>query len=166
LLHFSSAAAAADHAVRELESGKYAGANFLCADQHHAFVVQFAEALQVNELSPGLHLMTNWALDDRTDDRQLLARYLFAARFPHSVDSFLERSAEICRQGPDAQGRFGIVLRGADRGTVSSTILALTRDPQRAVLWYADGAPDEVGYQDLSAALRELLSESQLTRSA
>lgn len=160
LLNCSTAAEAGQLAVTELESGNYAGANFLCVDAHHAMVVQYAEDLRVVELPPGLHLMTNWALDDRTDERQLLARYLFAARFPNSADAFIQRALEVCRYRAEEPGRLGIVLRTADRGTVSSTIMAVSREPQRARFLFADGAPDEAEYRDLSADLRELLTVS------
>lgn len=158
LLLCGSAQESIDLAVAELSTGHYAGANFLCADARRAFIVQYEETLNVTELAPGLHLMTNWAVDDRTDERQLFARFLFAKRYPNSPDTFLETAAEICRQGPVGPQGPTIILRAEDRGTVSSTLMAITKRVEDSKFLYADGAPDQVEYQDFSTSLRELLT--------
>jgi uncharacterized protein with NRDE domain len=161
LLNCGNASEAIDFAVRELVTNRYAGANFLCADQERAAVIQAADQLKVLDLRPGLHLITNGDLDDRTEERQLLARYLFAARFPSSAERFLTLAAEILAQGPDAQGGPTIVLRGEDRGTVSSTLLALTRPREKSVFRYAAGPPDRTAHADLSPLMHELFAPAE-----
>ena len=51
-----------------------------------------------------------------------------------------------------------MVIRGDDRGTVSSTLLALGKKPRDAIYQYADGAPDQSKYEDYSPLLRDILS--------
>jgi hypothetical protein len=51
-----------------------------------------------------------------------------------------------------------MVLRGADYGTVSSTLIALGAKPRDAIYQYADGPADEARYEDYSPLLRDILS--------
>jgi uncharacterized protein with NRDE domain len=158
LLNCAHAAEAVELAVREFESGRYAGANFLCVDERTAAVVQYAQGLNVVKLPPGLHLLSNVDLDNRADERQLLARYLLASRFPNSPAAFVERVSEILSQPPAPQQRAPIVLRGQGRGTVSSVVIAVAKRRTASVFKYADGPPDQTPYQDLSSLVREVLS--------
>ena len=51
-----------------------------------------------------------------------------------------------------------MVLRSNDRGTVSSTLLALGLKPRDAIYQFASDAPDETRYEDYSPMLRDILS--------
>ena len=51
-----------------------------------------------------------------------------------------------------------MVIRGRDRGTVSSTLLALGKKPRDAIYQFAAGAPDQTKYEDYSPLLRDILS--------
>jgi hypothetical protein len=51
-----------------------------------------------------------------------------------------------------------MVIRGADYGTVSSTLLALGPKPRDAIYQHADGPADEARYEDYSPMLRDILS--------
>jgi hypothetical protein len=51
-----------------------------------------------------------------------------------------------------------MVVRGKDRGTVSSTLIALGKKPRDAIFQYASGSPDESRYEDYSPMLRDILS--------
>ena len=82
---------------------------------------------------------------------------MFAGSAFSDVATFLAAARGVCRQGPDGQGR-SIVLRRAERGTVSSTLLAVTDNPRDAVCEFAAGAPDLVPYFDYSNDLRRLLA--------
>ena len=63
------------------------------------------------------------------------------------------------REGPtSAPGRPSMVIREQDRGTVSSTLLALGKKPRDAIYQYADGPPDQAKYEDYSPLLRDILS--------
>jgi hypothetical protein len=158
LLNCANATEAAGLAKRELATGRYAGANFLCADPGSAFLIQHADSTDIVPLSPGLHLFSNTALDDRADARQCFARFELASHFPSSASAFCEEAGRVWRLPADANGNGGVVLRGEDRGTVSSTILLLAANGQESVYRYADGPPDTTGYADLSWLARELFA--------
>jgi hypothetical protein len=51
-----------------------------------------------------------------------------------------------------------MVIRGSEKGTVSSTLLALGKKPRDAIYQFAAGAPDETKYEDYSPLLRDILS--------
>jgi hypothetical protein len=104
-----------------------------------------------------LHIITNGDLNDPMDRRIALARRLLDGSVT-SITQFLEKARQTCARGPDASGDT-IVLRRENRGTVSSTLLALTRQPQDSVYLYAPGPPDVTPYDDYSTDLREMLSK-------
>jgi hypothetical protein len=51
-----------------------------------------------------------------------------------------------------------MVLKDSDRGTVSSTLLALGKKPRDAIYQFANGSPDQAKYEDFSPLLRDILS--------
>ena len=79
---------------------------------------------------------------------------------PATRASFVETAERVCRQGLDGKGR-SIIVRRPERGTVSSTILALTLDPHRAIYRFAPYAPDRATYDDYSVVLRGLLRRGE-----
>lgn len=160
LLNLPRAEDAADAALAELERAPYAGVNVLAADADGAWVVHAGRSLHRARLAPGLHVLTNGDVDDDRDARCALARDRLGERF-RDEEEFLARAAEVCRTGPDESGRTTIVLRGPDRGTVSSTLLALGPEERRRRWLYADGPPDVAEYADLSDELRRCLEEGR-----
>ena len=156
LLEFATAADAADHARRELLGGYYAGANYVVADARFGSIFEAGDDLVETPLTPGLHLVTNGSANDRHDSRQELAREMFAAAAVSDVASFLVTARRVCMQGPDAQSR-SIIVRLPERGTVSSTLLAITAHADEAVCHFAPGPPDVTPYQDYTSELRRLL---------
>jgi uncharacterized protein with NRDE domain len=112
LLGFDRPADAAGWARAELSREGYGGCNFLIARAQEAIIVQApgARRISVRSLEPGTHAMTNLDIDDRADPR---------IRFVHSkldpVD-FLSSATRICRDP-------AIVIAGAERGTVSSSVV-------------------------------------------
>ena len=157
LLEQATLADAAAHVRRELLSGDYAGANFVLATAEAGFLFEAGDELCETPLPPGLHLVTNGPANDPHDPRQQLVREMFAAAPPRDVASFLDTAQRVCRQGADAAGR-SVVLRRPERGTVSSTLLALPTDSAEAVYLFAGASPDVAPYDDYSQALRQLLS--------
>ena len=152
-------AAEAIHLAREqLETRRYAGANYICADAERAAVVHAGETLEVVPLEPGHHLMTNCDLDDMCDERQDRAREFLAGAKISGVEPFLDFATQLCTMGPDGSGRLGVIRRGLGVGTVSSTLIVLAREPAESVYRHAEGPPDENPYEDYSASLRELLA--------
>jgi uncharacterized protein with NRDE domain len=158
MLNFETAVKAADYAAKELRADKYAGANFLCADARNAMVVHGADEVQIVELSPGLHIVSQNDMDNLADERQELVRRLLTLQRLDSAVAFLAVASRTFARKPDAEGRRGVVLCGPDFGTVSSTLISLPKKMHNAVYHYAPGPPSECGYDDLSALLRQVLS--------
>ncbi len=154
LLACRFAAEAAHLAFTELSRGRYAGANYLCADATSALAVHGGDRLSVVAIEAGLHLMTNADLDDPHDERLALARRLLRPGAPATIEEFLEAGRRVCTAE-------GIVLRGPDRGTVSSSLVAVTAAAADAVYYHAAGPPDRTPYGDCSAALREVLMHQE-----
>lgn len=158
MLRCRSASEAIELAIAELKTGRYAGANYICADASHGAVLHSGERIDVVELEPGRHLMTNCDLDDCCDQRQAHAWDFLGDTIATSVGDFLSTARGLCALRADGSDRPGIVRRGVGVGTVSSTLVALTSRPEESIYHYADGAPDEHPYKDYSQVLRQLLA--------
>ena len=158
LLDLRSAREAASHAARELRSGAYAGANYVCADGRYAAVVYGGNRVEVVELTPGLHVITNGNIDDPKDERHEFIRRMLTLQTLDSSVTFLAVASRAFSRKPDAEGRRGVVMLGSEFGTVSSTLLSLPRKIQHAVYQYSPGPPCNCPYDDLSALLRQVLS--------
>ncbi len=141
LLRCTTAAAAADLAEREFQSGRYLGANYLVADPLEAIVIHGGDRIERVPLSPGLHVLTNGDVDDPGDARQNLARSMLRTANYQSTEEFIAAAQAVCRhhandQGEQQSGRdetrdeeggqdVSIIIRRPDRGTVSSSIITL-----------------------------------------
>ena len=158
LLACTSAAEATALALAELKTGRYAGANFACFDRRTAAVVHGGDEIEVVALEAGVHLLTNGDVNDPHDFRQRFARQFLARSYPNTPRSFIDHTAKLLRQGPDELGQPTIILRGPDRGTVSSTILAVTQGNEPARYLHSSGAPDLHSYEDYSELLQEVIS--------
>ena len=154
LLGMSSAAEAVDRGVKEVEQDRYAGCNIVCADEERAVVIQAGDWLRVRNLPPGLHVLTNGDLNDATD-RRLAHVAHWLRQFPYRIaDDCIKALKEICAQHePDAPP---VCFRLAERGTVSSSIVALRRPLDRSTYLHAQGPPDQTPYEDYSHLLRSL----------
>jgi uncharacterized protein with NRDE domain len=154
LLAFPTAQAAVEHAVRELDRGMYAGCNFVCADASSAAVIHAGDWLRVRPLPPGLHVLTNADVNDATDDRVVHVLGWLASHNGPSAGQWLDALREVCaHHEPDHPP---ICFRLADRGTVSSGVIALRSSLARSAWWHAQGPPDRTPYADCSHLLREL----------
>jgi uncharacterized protein with NRDE domain len=114
LLGFERPEEAVRFARTELASGGFGGCNYLIAGRDAAFVVQAPGARRIRDvaLSPGIHAMTNLDVDDPEDPRiRLVAARLDPLEFPASA-------GRICRDER-------IVIPGAERGTISSSLVAI-----------------------------------------
>jgi uncharacterized protein with NRDE domain len=154
LLGCASAAAAVELATRELDTGRYAGCNFLCADAERAVVLEGADWLRVRPLPPGLHVLTNRDVNDASDVRAGYALWWLGQGQYAVAAQCVEALQELCRQRGD--DRPPMCLHGPDRGTVSSTVVALRSSLARSTYLHAQGPPDAVPYTDYSGLLREL----------
>ncbi len=158
LLGMPTAKEAAQVAAEELATGAYAGANYICGDADYAAVVYGGNRIEVVELSPGLHLITNGNLNDPHDQRHEFIQRMLTLHTLDSAVTFLAVTSRAFSRKPDVAGRRGVVLTGAEYGTVSSTLLSLPAKLQQSVYQYAPGPPCDVSYDDLSALLRQVLS--------
>jgi uncharacterized protein with NRDE domain len=149
----TSARDAVDRAVRELDQGRYAGCNLLCADADGAAVIEASDWLRVRPLPPGVHVVTNHDVNDSHDARVAHALgWLNERGYSHGQEC-VKALKELCAQA--GNGGPPVCFRLADRGTVSSSILAL-RPPADGVYLHAQGPPDRTRYADYSHLLREI----------
>ncbi|HMB02978.1 MAG TPA: NRDE family protein [Isosphaeraceae bacterium] len=112
LLGFDGPSKAVQFARGELAEGGFGGCNYLIANGEAAVIVQAPGSRRITArgLTPGIHAMTNLDLDDGDDPR---------IRFVHEnlePEQFVASARRICRDER-------IVIRGLERGTVSSSLI-------------------------------------------
>jgi uncharacterized protein with NRDE domain len=154
LLACDSATAAVEMARRALDGGDYAGCNVVCADGESAAVIHAADWLRVRLLPPGIHVLSNRDVDDASDPRVLYALDWLGRREYGCRQQVITALEELCAHsggnGP------ALCFRGADRGTVSSSIIAVTAPLAGGAYLHAQGPPDVTPYADYSHLLRQL----------
>jgi uncharacterized protein with NRDE domain len=158
LLRANSARHAVDIAMEELTANKYDGVNFMIADYESAWAVHGGDDPNVSELIEGLNIISSYDLNDLRDERQKLARRLLTLQTLDSAVKFLAVASKAFARPPAAPDRPGMVVRGKERGTVSSTLIALGKKPRDAIFQYANGTPETARYEDYSPLLRDILS--------
>ncbi|GHT44927.1 hypothetical protein FACS189454_03580 [Planctomycetales bacterium] len=166
LLSMFSVEEAVEHAVKELESGVYAGCNFLCADQTSGFAIHGGDDIYTQKLRPGLHVLSENPLDDVRDARQEYARRQLTLQRIDSAVSFFAIASRTFARPANAAGKLGLIVRKGKLATVSSILLSLTEKSPRSVMQYADGSPDVRVYEDVSALLRQVLSTDKAAKAA
>ncbi len=164
LLELCTAKEASAHAAKELSRGIYAGANYVCADGRYAAVVHGGNTVEVVELTPGLHVLSDGNIDDPRDPRHEFVRRMLTLHTLDSAVTFLAVASRVFGRKVDDEGRRGVVLSGVESGTVSSTLLSLPRKVQHAVYQYAPGPPCDCAFDDLSALLRQVLSAERMRK--
>jgi len=97
-------------------------------------------------------------LNDPRDERAEMARRLLTLQMLDSPVKFLAIASKVFARAPSQPGRPSMVIRGKERGTVSSTLLSLGLKPRDAIYQFANGAPDQAKYEDYSPLLRDILS--------
>ncbi|MBM4004566.1 MAG: NRDE family protein [Planctomycetes bacterium] len=158
LLRANSARHAMSLAMDELSTGKYEGVNFVCADAESGWVVHGGDDLNVSELEEGLSILCAGDVNDPRSERGKLARRLLTLQTLDSPVKFLAVASKVFARPPSAPDRPGMILRGSEKGTVSSTLIALGKKPRDAIFQYAPAAPDKSKYEDYSPLLRDILS--------
>jgi len=166
LLGCQNAEEALDMAQRELLTGCYAGANYVCVDRMSGGVVHGGDEVDVEQFSPGLHIFSENRVNDRNDYRQEFVRRLLTLQRIDSAISFFAVASRAFSSNPDASGKMGILVKKPNRQTVSSMLVSLTEKTQRSVMQYAAGSPDMCPYEDISALLRQVLSTDRAARAA
>lgn len=164
MLNFRSPKEAAEMALKELQTGNYAGVNYICADANHGYIVYGGAEISMQEIGPGLHMFTNGKMDDYNDERQeYVRRQLTLQRLDSSV-TFLAIASKTFSRKPDPNGRRGIVISEGDVQTVSSLLLSLPQKGHGAVLQCTPTSPAESRFEDVSALLRQVLSTDRNSR--
>ena len=154
----NEAAAQAAERLAALPARAYNPFNLLVADGQDAFVAVYQDEVHVTELAPGAHVIGNADPDSREHPK--VGRILAAAEkvaVGPSEDA-LSRLAGIAR-GHDGGGDNRLAdtcIHAGGYGTRCSTLLrrGLDRDEDR--LLFADGAPCENEYRDLTPLLGAL----------
>lgn len=157
LLAFRTVADASAEALRQLREGSFAGCNLLLATREVATVIEFGEELQCTPLSPGLHLITNAALNDPNDPRIARVRRELAQAARTSPGEWGLAAQRICMLRRDADLP-AIRLDGPVRGTVSSTILTLSDQPGDSHFRHASFANHDTSYADYTSAFHGLIA--------
>jgi hypothetical protein len=165
LLAGRTAHVAHDRALDELDRREYAGCNLLAADATGAYVVQSGESLRSCPLSPGIHVVTAKGLNETTDARTAYAlAQLTRFRCRHAND-WLVRLPRVLGDHGDSDG-LPICLHAADRGTVSSSIVALPDDLNQAQWLHAQGPPCRTSFADYSQLFTQLTIPHDSSRAA
>ena len=160
LLGLPSAAEASRHAARALQSGVYAGCNFLCVDRDEAVVLQAGDWLRIRPLPPGVHILSNRDVNDPTDRRVVYSTAWLAGHDLSNSQSALNALARLCSSAEPADAP--LCFHGKKRGSVSSSLIALRQGPHGelslpgSTYLHAQGPPDTVPYMDVSHLLRTL----------
>ncbi|HTU18202.1 MAG TPA: NRDE family protein [Gemmataceae bacterium] len=159
MLGCPSAAAALDLGIAALEQNRYAGANFLCADASRAVVIQAGDWLRVKPLPPGIHVLANRDVNDASDARVTYARSWLNGRPYATAADCMRALAQLCaQQEPDDPP---MCFRDYDRGTVSSSIVALRGTLTDSSYLHAQGAPCQTPYADYGYLLHDLRTKAE-----
>lgn len=144
------------YALRELKRLPFAGCNLVIAGRSQGMVIEAGEALIAKPLEPGVQLITNGDLNAPDDRRIARVRSELAAAVGLNLDAWLTLAVRLCGARAD-HDLPAICLEKADRGTVSSTLLALPHRIVDSRYLYAPGPPSRIPYDDYSPLLTELL---------
>lgn len=144
--------------MEELTTHRYEGLNLIICDAESGWVIHSDEDQEVLQLEEGLNIVGSQNVNDPLDERVRLAHRLLTLQMLDSPVKFLAVASKVFARSPTPQGRPSMIIRGADYGTVSSTLIALSPKPRDAIFQYSAGAPDEAKYEDYSPMLRDILS--------
>jgi hypothetical protein len=158
MLRAASAHDAMTMCMEELHTGKYNGANYICADAESGWVVHGGDEINAVALQEGLNIISNADLNDPRDGRVQLAHRLLTLQTLDSPVKFLAIASKVFARPPAGPGRPSIVIREPGFGTVSSTLISLGKKPRDAIYQFAAGPPDRTRHEDCSPLLRDILS--------
>ena len=158
ILRSGSAREGLDLAMEELHNGHFRGANYVIADSESGWVVHAGNDLNACELNQGLSIVTDSDVNGARDARGAMAQRLLTLQTLDSPVKFLAVASKVLARSPIAPDRPSMVVRDANFGTVSSTLIAVGKKPRDAIYQYSNGAPDAAKYEDYSPMLRDILS--------
>jgi uncharacterized protein with NRDE domain len=158
VLKAGSSRSAVEKALDEFQKHQFEACNLVIADRDQAFAIHHETENEVVDLHPGLNIIGARNMNDPRDERVQLANRLLTLQTLDSPVKFLAVASKVFARSPNPLARASMVVRGADYGTVSSTLIALGAKPRDAIYQYADGPADESRYEDFSPLLRDILS--------
>ncbi len=135
--------------------------NLLVASPKFAFVFSNAAgSTELTRLEPGLHLLTNLALNDVTCPRIAKSHGMFQAALPvlarDGLDAFRDALRAVLSDHStplDPRGQEmpnNLCVHGERYGTRSSSILTYSGVSERFRLWYAEGPPCRSPYAEIA----------------
>jgi uncharacterized protein with NRDE domain len=154
----SSARAAIDRVEERVRGASYEGFNLVVVDAESGAYVEYDDALRVQALDPGVHVVVNVG---RVDDLAIPS-----ARREHAIeqagnarrvddalqvepgetaDDWRERAASVL-----ADHEYGVCVHGDGYGTRSSSLLQVA---DTVDYWFADGPPCETTFDPVAAHL-------------
>jgi len=158
VLKATSSGSALDRALDDLCKHQFEACNLVIADRDQAFAIHHETDNEVLDLQPGLNIIGARNMNDPRDERVQLANRLLTLQTLDSPVKFLAVASKVFARSPNPMARASMVVRGADYGTVSSTLIALGAKPRDAIYQHSDGPADESRYEDYSPLLRDILS--------
>lgn len=163
LAGLASVGTAEAEALRQLREFPFAGCNVILLDRDLGVVIEAGDMVVTKPLDRGLQLITNGNLNAEYDPRIQRVRAELDAASLGTVQDWIAATIRLC--GETGDGVLPpVCLEGHDRGTVSSTIIALTEDIATCGYWHAAGPPSRTGYGELSLLLREVLRKDSPQR--
>ena len=147
-----------EKALEDIGRHQFEAFNMVIADREAGFVIHFDGEPEIVDMNPGLNIIGANNMNDSKDERVAMARRLLTLQTLDSPVKFLAVASKVFARSPTAPGRASMVIRGADYGTVSSSLIALGNKPRDAIFQYSDGAADKAKYEDYSPLLRDILS--------
>ncbi len=100
--------------------------------------------IERRRVGAGLSIIANGDVNDPRDERVQLAYRLLTLQTLDSPVKFLAVASKVFARSPSLPGRPTMIVRGKERGTVSSTLISLGKKPRDAIYQFANGAPDQV----------------------
>ena len=149
LLASRSARAAHEWAIEELHRCDYAGCNLLMIDAADAYVVQQEASARSGRLSTGIQIVTARGLNESTDERAVRILEELNGRDPRPKNEWIGDLQRLCGDHGNSTGP-PICLHAADRGTISSSIIALPENVNQARWLHAQGPPCRTAFKDFS----------------
>jgi uncharacterized protein with NRDE domain len=159
LLGSTTAREAHARALDQLDHEPYAGCNVIVIDAAAAYVIVAGIPLRSVPLPAGMHVVTAQGLNDASDRRGMRARDWLASRKHHTTEGWLKALPQLLSDHGQSQIP-PICLHGQDRGTLSSSLVALPDRPRDARLLHAQGPPCTHAYSDCSNLLVSILQRA------
>jgi uncharacterized protein with NRDE domain len=153
---YRSAAEAVRAAEATLALDEHDGCNIVCVDARDAVVIHAGDSLETIALPAGVHVLANRDVNGPDDHRVTHVRHRLQEEVGPDTSRCLDALRRACADcGPEGAP---VCFRGPERGTVSSSLLALRPALGDGQYLHAQGPPDRVPYADCSHLLRELVA--------